>query len=72
MQIITSIFGHEPMRSGEEPEVYRVGVRGVTRIDAPEYRNEVGNHWFTVWVGDKMLAQMQSVAVSTILYDEKL
>ena len=70
MQNITSIFGHEPMRRGEEPEYYRVGVRGVTRIDAPEYRNAVGNHWFTVWVGDKMLAQMQSVAVSTILYDE--
>lgn len=65
MPTITSIFGH-----GQDPEYWRVGVNGVTRIDFPEYRNAVGNHWFTVWAGERMIAQMQSSAVATILYDE--
>lgn len=63
------ISGREPLREGEWPVSYSVGVADVTRISFSE-RNygTYGVGMYQVWKGDKLYAEMNHIDIADIRY----
>lgn len=67
MAKIKSIYGPEPLRSGEWPVGHVVGFDGVTHIDEKdENLGTYGIHWFCVWAGDQEICRLNAVHVAQV------
>ena len=71
-QRIRLISGHEPMREGEYPIVFQVGVEGVTEIE--KWMENFGDHgvgWYRVKKGDQLFVDMNARAVAEVHYEDE-
>jgi hypothetical protein len=69
-QTIKSIHGVEPMREGEYPMYYKVGIDGVTEIiersTLPEpYCERIH---YLVYRGDRLVSKVNDSAVAEVIY----
>lgn len=69
---IKTVISEEPMREGEYPHAYQVGYNGVTHIT--EDSQNCGTYaigWFNVWADKHLVAKLNSMYVSAVIYKEK-
>jgi len=71
MKKIKGVYGVEPRRDGELPDMYVVGYGGITTIAEREQNlGTYGIVWFDVFKGDVMITSMNAIHVSSVTYDE--
>lgn len=69
---IRAVYGQEPMREGEYPDSYSIGVSGVTRIECREQNlGTYGILWFDVFIGDYVAASLNGIHISSVVYAQE-
>lgn len=70
MKKIKGVYGVEPRREGEVPDMYVVGYGGITRtIEREQNLGAYGIVWFDVFNGDDLVASQNAAHVASITYD---
>jgi hypothetical protein len=66
---IDGIYGLEPMREGEYPIYYKLGVNDVTKIEFEEcVYGDHGIGQFHIYKGDKLVSTVMHRALAEIVY----
>jgi len=67
---IKSIHGVEPLREGEYPLYYKVGIDGVTSIVAGSYSTEpyCSRIFYQVYKGERLCSTVNDHAVAQVIY----